>query len=396
MSAGRRQCAAPRTLEIGEERSFIGCRLSARSPQPAAPRGLLYRAGSALLLLAAAGLLVQACRSANAPALRKETRLIMDTYVSISAYGPTAQADKALDLAFTRLEEINQKFNHLDSTSPVFAFNSRNEPIIDTEVVAVLKAAQEISVASGGVFDVTVEPLVRLWGFYSGKLAVPAQPAIDSCLQFVGYQNLLFELGRVTKKNPNTTIDLGGIAKGYALKEAARVLRSSGIDSALIDAGGDVYALGKKANQNWKVGVRNPRAEGIIGIAAVSNLAVVTSGDYERYFFGADSVRYCHIIDAKTGWPAHTAPMEVQRTKPKGQSAGMASTTVIMRDPLAAQGWSKVLFVLGPDAIALGDAAGGFEALLIDDGLKAYMSKGLVGAMKLDLAGTGIEPAAGR
>jgi thiamine biosynthesis lipoprotein ApbE len=74
----------------------------------------------------------------------------------------------------------------------------------------------------------------------------------------------------------------------------------------------------------------------------------------------------------------------------------MASTTVIMRDPLAAQGWSKVLFVLGPDAIALGDAAGGFEALLIDYGMKAYMSKGLVGAMKLDLAGTGIEPAAGR
>jgi len=316
----------------------------------------------------------------------------MDTYVSISAYGPTAQADKALDLAFTRLEEINQKFNHLDSTSPVFAFNSRNEPIIDTEVVAVLKAAQEISVASGGVFDVTVEPLVRLWGFYSGKLAVPAQRDIDSCLRFVGYQNLVVEPGRVTKKNPNTTIDLGGIAKGYALKEAARVLRSSGIDSALIDAGGDVYALGKKANQNWKVGVRNPRAEGIIGIAAVSNLAVVTSGDYERYFFGPDSVRYCHIINAKTGWPAHTAPTE----RASGRDAGMASTTVIMRDPLAAQGWSKVLFILGPDAIALGDAAGGFEALLIDYGMKAYMSKGLVGAMKLDLAGTGIEPAAGR
>jgi thiamine biosynthesis lipoprotein len=151
-----------------------------------------------------------------------------------------------------------------------------------------------------------------------------------------------------------------------------------------------VYALGKKANQNWKVGVRNPRGDGIIGIAAVSNLAVVTSGDYERYFFGPDSVRYCHIIDPKTGWPAHTGPAG------SAGSAGMASTTVIMRDPLSAQGWSKVLFVLGPDAIALSDVAGGFEALLITDGMKAHLSKGMVGAMKLDLAGTGIEPAAGR
>jgi len=316
----------------------------------------------------------------------------MDTYVSVSVYAPPASAGPALERAFARLDEINRKFNHLDSTSPVYAFNTRNEPLTDSEVVAVLKVAQAISAASNGAFDVTVEPLVRLWGFYSGKLAVPAPRAIDSCLNFVGYENLVVEPGRVTKKNPQTTIDLGGIAKGYALVEAARVLRAAGVDSALIDAGGDVYALGRKERQNWQVGVRNPRGDGILGVAAVSNLAVVTSGDYERYFFGPDSVRYCHIINAKTGWPAHTAPSE----RASGRDAGMASTTVIMRDPLAAQGWSKVLFILGPDAIALGDAAGGFEALLIDDGLKAYMSKGLVGAMKLDLAGTGIEPAAGR
>jgi thiamine biosynthesis lipoprotein len=301
----------------------------------------------------------------------------MDTYVSITAVGPAAKADKAVGLAFDRLEEINRKFNHLDSTSPVFAFNRGDVPLADSEIVGVITGAQQVSELSGGTFDITVEPLVRLWGFYSGNTAVPSQAAIDSCLKLVGYRKLEVRDGRVTKLDPRVTIDLGGITKGYALKEAARVLKANGVDSAIIDAGGDVYALGKKGSENWKVGVRNPRGEGILGVAAVSNLAVVTSGDYERFFFGPDSVRYCHIIDPRTGWP----------------SRGYVSTTVIMRDPVWAPGWSKVLFILGPEAIALSDKAGGFEALLISDSMKATMSDGLAQALKLNLKEAGIEPA---
>jgi len=217
----------------------------------------------------------------------------MDTYVTITAAAPAARADKAIDLAFDRLEDINRKFNHLDSTSPVFAFNGGKEPLTDSEIVEVVRGAQAVSELSAGTFDITVEPLVRLWGFYGGKMAVPSQAAIDSCLKLVGYRKLSVEGGRVTKLDPRVTIDLGGITKGYALKEAARVLRANGVDSAIIDAGGDVYAIGRKGNENWKVGVRNPRGDGILGVAAVSNLAVVTSGDYERYFWGSprDTIR---------------------------------------------------------------------------------------------------------
>jgi thiamine biosynthesis lipoprotein len=327
----------------------------------------------------AAGLLLPACRQTAKPEVRKQTRLIMDTYVSISACAPAARADKAISEAFDRLEVINRKFNHLDSLSPVFAFNNRNEPLTDSEIVGVVAGAQAVSEASNGAFDITVEPLVRLWGFYSGQYAVPSQSAIDSCLKLVGYKNLSVADGRVTKLAPGVTIDLGGITKGYALKEAARVLRSRGVDSAIIDAGGDVYAIGKKGSENWKVGVRSPRADGILGVAAVSNLAVVTSGDYERFFFGPESVRYCHIIDPRTGWPAR----------------GVISTTVIMRDPVWAPGWSKVLFILGPDAMAMSDRAGGFEALLITDSMKAIMTGGLAQALKLNLAEAGIEPVSG-
>jgi thiamine biosynthesis lipoprotein len=250
--------------------------------------------------------------------------------VTIQALGRAPVADRGIEAAFARLEEISRKFNHLDSTSPLYAFNERNEPIADREVVKVLEAAARISRRSGGAFDVTVEPLVRLWGFYSGQYAVPAQPAIDSCLKLVGYENLVIEGGRVTKRNPGTRVDLGGIAKGFGLAEAARALRQAGVDSALIDLGGDVYAMGRKGKLEWRVGIRNPRGEGIIAVAAVSNLAVVTSGDYERFFWGPprpaeiqnpqpqvqspESVRYCHIIDPRTGRPAR----------------GCASATVLM------------------------------------------------------------------
>jgi thiamine biosynthesis lipoprotein len=335
----------------------------------------------------AAGLIVLACRQSSS-ALRRETRLMMDTYVTISAFASGPKATAGLDSAFARLEQIDHKFNHLDSTSPLYTFNERSVPITDPEIIHVLEAAQRISALSGGAFDVTVEPLVRLWGFYSGSPALPEQRQIDSCLQFVGYQNLVIDSGRVTKKNPGTRIDLGGIAKGFGLAEAARVLRQAGVDSALIDLGGDVYAMGRKGNQEWKVGIRNPRGDGVVGVAALHNLAAVTSGDYERFFWGhprdtirnaesglaaaapvrqrghvpSDSVRYCHILDPHTGWPAR----------------GFCSTTVLMRDPVLAQGLSKVLFILGPEALALADSTDHFEALLITDSLRAIVSDGLV------------------
>jgi thiamine biosynthesis lipoprotein len=173
------------------------------------------------------------------------------------------------------------------------------------------------------------------------------------------------ESTRVTKRNPGTRIDLGGIAKGYGLVEAAGAMRKRGVDSAVVDMGGDVYAIGRKGNENWKVGIRNPRGGGIIGAAAASNLALVTSGDYERFFWGPDRERYCHIIDPRTGRPA----------------SEMASATVIMRDPLTAQGWSKVLFILGPEAFRFAEPAGGFEALVINDSLRAFMTAGLAGAI---------------
>ena len=316
--------------------------------------------GRRLLLVAIAALLPAVSCRPGAPAVRKQTRLLMDTYVTIQALGRAQVVDSAIDVAFVRLKEISRKFNHLDSTSPIHAFNTDDVPLTDPEIVEVVRAAIDVSEASGGAFDITVEPLVRLWGFYGDHPAVPEQRQMDSCLRLVGYRNLVVELSRVTKRNPETRIDLGGIAKGYALGEAARVLRAGGVQSGIIDIGGDVFAIGSKGREKWRIGVRNPRSEGVVAVVAAEDLAAVTSGDYERYFFGPDSVRYCHIIDPATGWPAR----------------GAASATVLMRDPLTVQGWSKVLFIRGRDALSLIEQAGGIEGLLVTDKQEVIRSTG--------------------
>jgi thiamine biosynthesis lipoprotein len=305
--------------------------------------------------------LALACQGSG-PVTRKRSVMLMDTFITVTVIAGRGLAGRALDSVFTRLESINRKFNHLDTASPVYAFNTRGEPIVDPEVVGLLRKAVEASRVSGGAFDVTVEPLVRLWGFYGDSPAVPSQRAIDSCLRFVGYSNLVVESARVTRTDPRTTVDLGGIAKGYALEESGRVLGEMGVNSALVDLGGDIYALGRRAGRDWRVGIRNPRGDGIVGVATVADRAVVTSGDYERFFFGPDSVRYCHIIDPRTGRPAH----------------GAISTTVVAADPVLAQALAKVLFVLGPDEFARlqpGDPGG--QWLAIDESLAITASSGL-------------------
>lgn len=289
--------------------------------------------------------------SCQGPArLHRESRLMMDTYVTLTVFAPPNRTRLALDAAFRRLEEIEHKFNHLDTASPIYAFNIRNEPITDSELVNVIQLTQTVSEASAGTFDITIEPLVRLWGFYGDNPSIPEKRAIDSCRKLVDFRSLLIADGQVKKQRRSVSIDLGGIAKGYALSEVARVLRKNKVDSALIDLGGDIYAIGNKGREPWRVGIRNPRGQGVIGVMSLHNQAAVTSGDYERCFFGPDSIRYCHILDPRTGWPAR----------------GIISATVVTDNPVLAQGWSKVLFILGKEAVPLLEALPGTQALAVD------------------------------
>ena len=291
---------------------------------------------------------------------QSQTRYLMDTYCTITVPGPP-EVLPAIEAAFARIEEIDRKFSALESDSPLYAFNRFNKPIVDEEIVSLVGRALRVSEQSAGAFDITVYPLVEAWGFYGDTPALPDNARIGRILPAVGYEHLAVEDGKLTKNGTHVQIDLGSIAKGYAVGEALRALKQKGIQSALIDAGGDIYALGTIHGKPWKIGIRNPRGEGNIGALELSDMAIVTSGDYERYF-EREGIRYHHILDPRTGYPAR----------------GLASVTVISPDPTLADAWSTALFVMGrEDGREAMEKVSGIETLMVTTGGEKFFTSGM-------------------
>mgnify|MGYP001619528941 FL=1 len=318
-----------------------------------------------IIIVIVAGL--WAIRSYNAYRfhVEKQTRFMMDTYVTIYAVGPKVVTSKAMELALNRIQEIDIKFNSLNPKSPVYAFNHTDGQISDNEIISLIQIALGISKESNGAFDITVAPLAELWGFYSKEYYLPTPQEIKDCLVNVGYKHLSLDSGKLVKDNEGVRIDLGGIAKGYAISEALKVLKSNGVASALIDAGGDIYSLGKKGSKLWKVGIKDPRGEGILGYVEVEDLAVMGSGDYERFFI-KDGKRYHHIFNPKTGYPTE----------------GVQSVILIYNDPILAQAWTKIPFIMGSEkGLKRLEEIPNMEAIIITESGKILYSSGLKHAL---------------
>ena len=264
--------------------------------------------------------------------VEEQTRFMMDTYVTIYAIGPQKVTAPAINSAMDRMQEVDSKFNSQNPESPIYTFNHQGVPISDPEIVAMVRLALQIATDTDGAFDITVAPLIELWGFYGDSPRLPAEEKIKDCLKRIGYRHLILKDGTLRKDRPEVQMDLGGIAKGYSVSQAVDTLKKKGVSAALINAGGDVYALGKKGGVPWKVGIRSPRADGILGYLEVEDLAVMGSGDYERFFI-ENGKRYHHIFDPRTGYPAE----------------GLISTTLIHPDPMVADAWNTAIFVLGPE-----------------------------------------------
>lgn len=296
--------------------------------------------------------------------LEKQTRFMMDTYVTIYAVGPESLTTPAVNAALNRMQEVDAKFNSLNPESAVYAFNKQGTPITDPEILSIVQSALRVTAESGGAFDITIAPLLELWGFYGESPALPSDADIRKCMENVGFQHLVLTSTDLKKDKPGVKIDLGGIAKGYAIDQAVKVLKSKGIESALIDAGGDIYALGKRGRDMWKVGIKDPRGDGILGYVEVENMSVTGSGDYER-FFEVNGKRYHHIFNPRTGQPAE----------------GLSGSTLIYPGT-SMYGWSAAVFVLGPEkGLSWVERQAGVEALLVTSSGKALYSSGLKNAV---------------
>ena len=219
--------------------------------------------------------------------------------------------------------------------SEVSRLNRLGKITASSDTFYIIKRAKEFTQKTNGAFDITVAPLMDLWGFTERNFSVPSEIKIKQSLQLVGSDKIiLHENSNVIEfKLSGMKIDLGGIAKGYALDCAVEKLKANHINSCLINAGGQVFAMGRKFGSAWKIALRPPRSNQIKEYLRLSDKSVSTSGDYEQYFIKGNK-RYAHILDPKTGSPA---------------DAKILSVSVIADNALTADALSTAIFVLGRD-----------------------------------------------
>ncbi len=293
--------------------------------------------------------------------LIKETRFLFDTCCEITLRAENKAGRAAINKAFLRMKEIESKFSLYREYSQLYKGKISEAAIDDKEVVEVVAYALEVAEESKGLFDPTVYPVYKLWWSNKDSAAMPDKKKLKKILKSTGYDKIDVSEGKIYLKSDDIKIDLGGIAKGYAVDEAVKVLRKAGIDSALVNAGGDLYALGRNGKKPWKVGIKNPRGAGLIGIIEVSDKAVATSGDYERFFI-KDGKKYHHIIDPRTGYP----------------SIGLQSVTIIGSSAMMVDAWATAVFVMGlPKGIDIIEKKKEYETIIVSEEGSITYSSGL-------------------
>lgn len=265
----------------------------------------------------------------------------MATALAITVYRTHDDGDRAdadLDAAFQDIVSVDRAMSLYRPDSELSLLNVRagSGPIeVSESLFDVLSTAEEFARASNGAFDVTVQPLVELWGFYRFEhAAIPPVADIEQARGGVGHGRVVLDrAAKTVTLAPNTRVDLGGIAKGYAVDRAIATLAARGVPAALVDLGGNIGVLGVRPGGGpWSIGIQHPRERRLLGRVTFSAGATATSGDYDR-FFEVDGRRFSHIIDPRTGWPVE----------------GVAAATVVAPTAMAADALSTALFVLGPD-----------------------------------------------
>jgi len=243
--------------------------------------------------------------------------------------------ERAAGIAFAEIGRIEKLLSKYDPDSEISRLNSAGYIQASPETYYIIKKSKDFSAASSGAFDITVAPLVELWGFKDRDFRLPAKGEIALALQRIGSDKIILnDAGRSVKfSTAGMSVDLGAIAKGYAVDCAVRKLKESGITSALVNIGGETYGLGTKAGRPWTVAIRSPDKKGFAGRLELIDRGVSTSGNYEQFFI-KDGIRYAHIFDPGTGMPA---------------DSGITAVTVLANDCLIADSLSTAIFVLGKE-----------------------------------------------
>lgn len=289
----------------------------------------------------------------------------MDTYMTVTAYGPNAEM--AVDQAQQEIERLDALLSTGAETSEVAQINANGGGTLSEDTTYLLERSLDLYDSTNGVFDIAIYPLMDAWGFTTGNYTVPSDEMIENLLPLTDANNIIYDKDEssISFAKDGMKIDFGGIAKGYTSGRIADIYRECGVTSGLINLGGNVQVVGTKTDgSKWRVAVQSPETEDdYLGILSTADRAVITSGGYERYF-EQDGVKYHHIIDPSTGHPANN---------------GLVSVTIVSADGTLADGLSTSLFIMGKDKAAeyWRVHSDEFDTILEDEDGILYVTEGI-------------------
>ena len=294
----------------------------------------------------------------------------LGTSNQLKAYGK--KATKAIEESIIKVCEIDNKMSVFKEESEIskISINAGNKPqIVSNDTYYVIQKAIKYCTLSEGAFDITIKPIVALWGIGKEGQQIPSSNEINEKLKTVNYKDIVLDKNdrSIFLKNKKQEIDVGGIAKGYAADEVKNVMIKNGIKSALINLGGNILAIGTKIDGTpWSVGIQDPfktRGEFVL-IISVINKSVVTSGNYERYF-EVEGKRFHHIINPSTGYPSES---------------DIVGATIISDNSIDGDGLSTGVYIMGVQkAIKLIEEIEGVDAILITKSKEIYATSGMKG-----------------
>jgi len=293
-----------------------------------------------------------------------QQRELMGTRISVDfGIDDAALAASCSERVFAEMRRIEALMSTYRDDSEITRVNNRAalEPVdISAELARLIERSMYFSDLSGGAFDITYASVGYAYDFRQHRQ--PSDADLAAALPAVDYRHIELSGNRVHFSRPGVRIDLGGIAKGYAVDRAVEIALQCGITRAMISAGGDSRIVGDRDGRPWIIGIRHPREDGGIALRLpLSDSAISTSGDYERYFMADDGQRVHHILNPATGRP----------------SQGSWSATVIGPDAMTTDALSTTIFILGADAgLALIEKLDGFDAIVIDSSGKVHYSSG--------------------
>jgi thiamine biosynthesis lipoprotein len=330
---------------------------------------------TAVLALVLSLSLLSSC-SRNRQSVYRKAKPLMDTIVTITVVADSGRdAEKAIEDAFATIERFGERINFFSDGSELSSIN-RNAGIkevkVSPETFDVIENALRVAEKTDGAFDPTIGPEIGLWDFY--RKIRPSEADVRRKMPLVNYKEVVIDKTRSTVflRKRGMLMDLGAIAKGYAADLAVAALKRDGIGAGIVANAGDIRTFGLKPDgRPWTVGIRNPRqkdeTDEIFAEIRLSDKAISTSGDYERYFI-EDGRRFHHILDPKTGYPAMLC----------------RSVSIIAGEGVLTDSFSTAIFVLGPEKGLKLARQLGMDAIIIDSAGGLRTTPGLKGILKIE------------